>query len=247
MTLRTLLATLLLSAVATLGVAAAESAINPPASESLEAVVAQLRSAPEAKRQAIAARWLKSAPEERFAAAEDMLFAGASEAQSEELFLPFVEARLADKKLSETDRSVLQWKRDVCLTNAPGTTAADVDFLTADGASHSLLQWVAADTTAATMLLLYDPECHHCREVILELTQMTPSLPYRVLAICLESTRQRWLDTIDQLPAQWTRAFDLSDIVVNEQYVIRSMPQIYLIDPSGKVIAKNPALKCLNL
>jgi peroxiredoxin len=66
---------------------------------------------------------------------------------------------------------------------------------------------------------------------------------FTVLGVSLDSEKQReaWLKAIvdDQLP--WTQVSDLRGWKneVAQLYMIRSIPQNFLIDPAGKIIAKN--------
>lgn len=66
---------------------------------------------------------------------------------------------------------------------------------------------------------------------------------FTVLGISLDQPgkHQLWLDAIHKDELHWTQVSDLKfwDNAVAKQYGIRSIPQNLLIDPSGKIIAKN--------
>ncbi len=70
---------------------------------------------------------------------------------------------------------------------------------------------------------------------------------FTVLGISLDKAKQAWIDAINMDGLTWTHVSDLKGWAnsVAQQFQIVSIPQNFLIDPSGKVIAKNlrgPAL-----
>ena len=66
---------------------------------------------------------------------------------------------------------------------------------------------------------------------------------FTVLGVSLdrETAREAWLKAIESDKLEWTQVSDLK-FWQNEAavlYGVRSIPQNYLLDPSGKIIAKN--------
>lgn len=137
----------------------------------------------------------------------------------------------------ETEREVAQWKLEaVCELNAEGSEPADFNFDLLDGPQGvSLRQFLPEGERLC--LIFYDPDCGHCSEVIASLTD----LPVNVLAVCVDSTPERWAESAPALPEAWSKAFDRSDIADNEIYMLRSLPEIYLLDSGGRVELKNPS------
>jgi len=66
---------------------------------------------------------------------------------------------------------------------------------------------------------------------------------FEVLGVSLErpADREKWLEAIKKDKLQWTQVSDLQlfDSPVVKQYGIQAIPQNYLIDPQGKVVAVN--------
>jgi peroxiredoxin len=64
---------------------------------------------------------------------------------------------------------------------------------------------------------------------------------FTVLGISLDRSRDSWINAIKEDQLAWTQVSDLkfwsNDVAV--KYRIESIPQNYLIDPDGKIIAKN--------
>ncbi len=136
-----------------------------------------------------------------------------------------------------------QFQLEMLSKNRPDSVAADFEFRTPDGALTSL----ATSVSRPTILLLYDPECNHCLEVIdtlrtdADITKMIAERRLDIVAVCIEGDTEQWTAVADTLPASWISGFDQSDIIGNDIYYIQSMPAIYLLDADRTVVLKNPA------
>ncbi len=149
------------------------------------------------------------------------------------LFLTAALPRLED----ETERDVAQWKLEsVCQINAEGSAAPDFTFDLLDGPTGVTLSQFRTEGERL-LLLFYDPDCGHCAEVIDRLKE----LPVKVLAVCVDSTPERWAETAPSLPEAWVKAFDRSNLPETEIYLLRALPDVYLLDAQGRVELKNPA------
>jgi Thioredoxin-like len=62
-----------------------------------------------------------------------------------------------------------------------------------------------------------------------------------VLGISLDRDKQKWIDAIAADGLAWTQLSDLKfwSNSVAQQFGIQSIPQNFLIDPQGNLIAKN--------
>jgi peroxiredoxin len=64
---------------------------------------------------------------------------------------------------------------------------------------------------------------------------------FTVLGVSLDENRERWLGAIAQDGLSWTQVSDLkgwgNDVAV--QYGVQAIPTNFLVDPSGKIIARN--------
>jgi len=94
--------------------------------------------------------------------------------------------------------------------------------------------------------------CIPCREANAAVVSAFSKLRDRgftVLGVSLDSKRQSWINAIEQDQLTWFNVSDLSgwDNPVRYDYYISSIPANYLIDPEGKIIAKNiPANELTN-
>lgn len=63
-----------------------------------------------------------------------------------------------------------------------------------------------------------------------------------------ENAREKWLKAIEDDKLTWTQVSDLKywKNEVAQLYGVRAIPQSYLLDPEGKIIAKNLRGKALH-
>lgn len=120
-----------------------------------------------------------------------------------------------------------------------GGTAADFGFVSDSGAASSLYQLSAP----RLLLLLYDPECDHCR-LVMGWLERSPRI-----ASLLSSGRLFILSVnvgdVDSSAARyghrpnWTDTHDHNhSIIANSLYDLRTQPLCLLLDADKKVIAK---------
>ncbi len=64
---------------------------------------------------------------------------------------------------------------------------------------------------------------------------------FEILGISLDQNRDRWLQAIEADGLEWRHVSDLNgwQNAVAQQYKVRSIPQTYLLDEEGNIIAKN--------
>lgn len=175
----------------------------------------------------------------------------------DELYLPFVDAALASPSLLSKKTGLkerLQYDRACILKNRVGTQAASFDVRLA---SDKTLSVRSLFTAPLNLLLLFDPDCDHCREMLSELSA-SQTLSDAVAAAKVNVIAV-WVDALDSPSAisvpsadRWIIASDCSGIMDNELYELPVMPSIYVIDGNGTVVGKNllevPAvLKALGL
>ncbi len=86
--------------------------------------------------------------------------------------------------------------------------------------------------------------CGPCRQEnpnVVSVYQKYKKKNFTVLGVSLDKSRQPWLDAIQADKLTWQHVSDLKgwQNAVAQQYEIYSIPQNFLLDPAGKVIAKN--------
>ena len=86
--------------------------------------------------------------------------------------------------------------------------------------------------------------CHPCREQnpsLVKLYEKYKGKGFTILGVSLDSKKESWLMAIRQDKLKWNHVSDLHfwDNEAAKLYGITSVPQNFLLDPNGKIIAKN--------
>lgn len=125
--------------------------------------------------------------------------------------------------------------------NRVGTIANDFRFIDRDGNEETLHNFKANHL----MLIFYDPECPHCRELLKDkaanprVNAAIESGELTVLAVYAEGKRDVWEKTKDDMPEQWTVAYDLTGILDQELYDLPAMPIAYALSKEKRVLSKD--------
>ena len=95
------------------------------------------------------------------------------------------------------------------------------------------------------VVYMYNPDCEHCQEqtpVLVNLyrqwQQQNPAL-VDVYAIALDTEADIWKDYMRKTGMQWTNVFDPSNRSIYKTYYVNVTPEIYVLGPERKIIAKN--------
>lgn len=94
------------------------------------------------------------------------------------------------------------------------------------------------------LILFWASWCIPCRAEIPDLLSVYHQFKnnnFEVLAVCVDTNKERWLQAIQHDKTDWQNLFDgkawNADVVRN--YAVHNIPQNLLINPEGKIIARN--------
>lgn len=102
------------------------------------------------------------------------------------------------------------------------------------------------DLTAPYIVVyMYNPDCEHCQEqspVLVDLyrkwQRQSPQL-VDVYAIAIDTEADLWKDYIAKTGMTWTNVFDPSNRAIYKTYFVNVTPEVYVLGPDRKIIAKN--------
>lgn len=154
--------------------------------------------------------------------------------RNEELYVLWLESVLARGCLPADMVGSHERRLADARKNRPGSIGADFALITAGGRPSTLHKMLAADTT---VVMFYDPDCEHCREVTARLAAAGPR--FRVLAVAVEGSRELWESTRHNLPREWETAYATEALDDEGVYVLPALPALYLIAPDGTVLLKD--------
>lgn len=149
----------------------------------------------------------------------------------------------ADSSISDDIlRQRVLFALEALMRNRVGSPAASFSFIDRYGKTGSL---DALDSDGAPVLMIFfDPDCEHCREVINEidtdpaLSRAISSGSLVVLAVYPDGDPESFTTACHSLPACWIVALDTSGIQENELYDIPLTPTLYLLDPDHRVLLR---------
>jgi len=91
-------------------------------------------------------------------------------------------------------------------------------------------------------VFMYNPECDHCQEEAPQLVnvyrQWKPK-GLEVFAIAIETSDAEWKSFIAKNGMNWINVFDSTNRAIYGTYFVDNTPELYLLDPDRKIIAKN--------
>lgn len=170
--------------------------------------------------------------------AETYLYEPESPMYNEDYYIIFLEEGLA---AGVYDRDITSRRLEIACKNRRGSCAADFAYTGRDGVARRLFEAPATDI----LLFFYDPDCDHCMETAAQLSadnginrRIADGL-LTVIAIDVAGDQQAWSATNSRMPAGWTIGTDGGTIDETGLYSFRSMPSIYLLDPTRTVILKD--------
>lgn len=146
---------------------------------------------------------------------------------------------------ASTDSEKIRYKMqlDMVSKNQPGNTITDFEYLASDGKRKKLHE----NKKMAKLLIFYDPECPHCKEILSQLKSsellnaLIQEQQIQVVAIDPMEDKKLWADYQIHIPNNWINGFDHKDILIKKAlYNILAYPTLYLIDDKNKVILKDP-------
>lgn len=124
--------------------------------------------------------------------------------------------------------------------NRPGERAANLHLVNEGGASVSL--WDIGGKYK--LLYFFKPDCGVCNETTALLKDFekryADALDCRIIAVNTARDRDRWIKYIIENDLDWINLWDdTKSSVIFENYFLKEVPQIYLLDADNVVLAKN--------
>ncbi len=176
--------------------------------------------------------------------AEKYLYEAASPMFDEGYFMLFLEEMLRSPLPDAYEKVRPAYLLEAAKKNRPGMQAADFAYVTREGGRQTL----RGTRGERLLLIFYDPDCEHCREVM-EVLRTDARIRRRieageltVLAVYVNGDRALWDRTKGSLPAEWIVGFEQGVIDERELYVLPALPSLYLLDGERRVLLKDASL-----
>lgn len=160
---------------------------------------------------------------------------------NEEMYIAALEHAVNGFVLSNSEKERPRLLLEAAKKNRIGTTAADIEYVTPDGATHHLNE----PCEQYTLVYFNDPDCDACQLVKARMEQSTTLKGYvdqgllKVVAIYPEDNQKLWKKA--SYPAWMVNGWDKNQQIENDgTYALpASLPVFYLLAPDKTVLMKN--------
>ncbi len=170
--------------------------------------------------------------------AEKWCFVDTAEYLSEELYFPFVEAVVKDKKAKGPERARFQAQYDQLINSRVGCKVPSLTYTKPDGTKGSIDEVTAPHV----LLFFYDPECTDCRFAKTRLAadysvqKLIDDNVLAVMAIYPGDADADWRADAEQLPQSWVVGANPD---IDQHFTMRFKPEIYYLDAERTIRVKD--------
>lgn len=170
--------------------------------------------------------------------AEDAVYNGEADFTSDEVFLPFANAVVNNKKISKTKKARLAHEAKVVEQTQVGRTAPELKYTLRDGSTSQL----SSTRGAHVLLFVNDPECDECRMTRIRLSadhninQLLDEGLLRIVSIYPDSYSAEWAQEVSGYNPRWIVGATAD---IDEIYDMRSTPTLYYLNPDGVILSKS--------
>jgi len=180
--------------------------------------------------------------------ADKYLYDPESPMLDEESYIIFLETITNSGFMEPSRRARFEYELTDAGKNRKGYRAADFKFIDSKGTETSLYN--STDGQRLSILLFYDPDCDHCRDVIRDLEAspvvngMLRDGKISIIAIYAEGEKEVWNTVSNSLPAGWINGYSPDNNIEQEEiYILRRTPTLYLLNADNTVALKDSSVE----
>lgn len=174
--------------------------------------------------------------------AEKYLYEPESPVASDSIYELFLDKMLSQKVFDDIYKVRLSAQKEAVTRNREGLIASDFNYSTPSSSKTSL--YATAVPGKYLMMIFYDPDCDHCREVMRSLTANAKVMTrigsgdIKVLAVYSGDDKELWEERIAEQPSDWIVGYEDGTMQDEGIYILRQMPTIYILDQNKRVVRK---------
>lgn len=177
---------------------------------------------------------------------EHYLYDGNSPMRNDNRYESVLRYLIKTDQLSDLEKEAYRPVYKLVQRNKVNQVAEDFQFELPDGKTQKL-----SDIKAKyTLMLFYDTECSHCKEILTllkdtpQLTDLFAKKQVQILTIEPWGDRTKWKNYQSHLAQNWINGFDTESTIQRKRlYDTKASPTIYLLDANKKVLLKDAELQ----
>lgn len=166
--------------------------------------------------------------------------------RNEELYIPILQALVADTRIDNIYKERYSFQLSVAMRNRQGSKATDFEYITSKGQTKCL-----SDIKAEyTLLYFLNPDCNACRATTdyIRRSQVLTAVQggglLTVLAVYPDEDLKAWQRNIGELPSEWILSRYAKDSD-RKAYDLPAIPCLYLLDKDKNVILKDAPIELI--
>ncbi|MDE6495971.1 MAG: DUF5106 domain-containing protein [Duncaniella sp.] len=171
--------------------------------------------------------------------AEAQLYSDTAEVWIDELYLPFIRAAIANKKIDKASKARFAHQETILSNSLPGKTAPSLPYTDRNGLPGNLDN----DSAQVVVLFFNDPDCSDCNLARIRLhadisaSELIEAGTVKVVSIALTEPDESWRQAVADYPETWiVTANPDADLTFD----LRSgTPEFYVLDKNHKIRFKH--------
>ncbi len=171
--------------------------------------------------------------------AEGLLYGDTAELWIDELYLPFAEAIVANKRIDKARKARFAHQAEILKKSLVGSTAPSIPYTSREGHKANL------DNDSAQVLVVFfnDPDCDDCNmarvrlDADISMTELIQENKAKIVSISLCEPTAEWREAVASYPSTWTvGANPDADLSIDLR---NGTPDFYIIDKNHKIRFKH--------
>ena len=169
--------------------------------------------------------------------AEEAVYNGDADFVSDEIFLPFANAVVSNKKILKNKKARIAHEAKVVGQTQVGKVAPELKLTLSDG-STSLL---SSTRGSHVLIFVNDPDCDECRMTRIRLSadhninQLIDDGLLRIVSIYPDEYSAEWAQDVAGYNPRWIVAATPD---IDDEYDLRATPAFYYLNPEGVILSK---------
>ena len=171
--------------------------------------------------------------------AEAQLYSDTAEVWIDELYLPFIRAAIANKKIDKATKARFVHQETILSNSLPGNTAPSLPYTDRNGLPGNLDN----DSAQVVVVFFNDPDCSDCNLARIRLhadisaSELIDAGTVRVVSIALTDPDESWRLAVADYPETWVVAANPD---ADLTFDLRSgTPEFYVLDKNHKIRFKH--------